>query len=119
MTKYEIRTDRFEFRFVKFKDSIPAATADEIFAWYMEESAADPTVQASFDTLEEAREEFKKHYADYGTTRAEKSMVWWLIVGDLAWIEGNEYDDDGEFIQGGECYDVSVAPYEKEEEVDE
>ena len=116
MTKYEIKTDRFEFRFGKYKASIPHASEDEIFAWYMEETANDAKTVASFDTLEEARNEFKKHYADYGNTRAVGGWVCWLLVGELAGIEENEYDEDGEFIQGGGCYDVSAAPYEKEEE---
>ena len=115
MTQYEIRTDHFEFRFGKHKGSIPAATGDMIFAWYMEETLGDSRVVGSFDTLDEAREEFKKHYANYGSTRAQKGMVWWLLVGDLAWIEENTYTEDGDFDYGGEVYDVSAQAYDPEE----
>lgn len=112
MKKYEIRTGHFEFQFGKSKDSIPAATADEIFGWYTEETVADPTIRASFDTLGEALEEFKKYYADYGRTYPQKGMVWWLLVGDLAWIEENTYTEDGDFDQGGDVYDISAQAYE-------
>lgn len=111
MTKYEIRTDHFEFRFGKTRDSIPDATEDEIFAWYMEESSADPTIRESCDSLDSAQEIFRRDYAGYGVTRAEKSMVWWLLVGELAWIEENEYDEYGDFVCGGECYDISAEEY--------
>lgn len=113
--KYEIRTDRFEFRFGTYKDSIPAATADQIWDWYNQESVQDPEIRASFDTLEAAQEEFRKSWADYGTTRPQKGQTWWLLTGELAWIERNEYDEDGEFDQGGDVYDVSAQGYEKED----
>jgi hypothetical protein len=119
MTKYEIKTDSFEFSFGKYKASIPSASEDQIFEWYMEGMANDAKTRESFDTLEEAQAEFKKYYANYGSTRAVAGWTNWLLCGELAWIEENEYDDDGEFIQGGGFYDVSAAPYEKEEEVDE
>lgn len=116
MTQYEIRIDHFEFRFDKCKASIPAATEDDIFAWYQEESANDPTVRASYDTLEEAQDAFKKEYADYGRTYPQKGIVWWLLVGELAWIEENTYTDDGDFDYGGEVYDVSAEAYEPEDD---
>jgi hypothetical protein len=37
----------------------------------------------------------------------------------VAWIEENEYDDDGEFDQGGVTYDVSAEAYEAGEEEEE
>lgn len=116
MTKYEIRTDRFEFRFGTYKASIPAASAAEIWDWYTQLSVQEPEIRASFDTLEAAQAEFRAHWADFGTTHAEKGMTWWLLIGELAWIEHNEYDDNGEFDQGGDVFDVSAQGYEPEEE---
>lgn len=115
-TRFEIKTDSFEFRFGKSKDSIPAMTADEVFDTYQMESANDPTLEASFDTLEEAQAEFSKNYSGYGTTYAEKGFTFWLLRGKVAWIEENEYDEDGEFDQGGCTYDFSAEAYEVEED---
>ena len=115
MKKFEICTDNFQFEFGKYKASIPAATPDEIFRWCMERTCIEPKKRASFDTLEEAQAEFAKNYADYGCTRAEKGMIFWLLVGEIAWIEENWYDDDGEFDQGGWTYDVSAQGYEPED----
>lgn len=111
MSKYEIKTDDFEFRFGIAKDSIPEMSAQEVFEAYQMESANDPTLESSFDTLEEAREEFCKNYSGYGTTYAEKGFTFWLLRGKVAWIEENEYDEDGEFDQGGVTYDVSAEGY--------
>jgi len=115
MTKFEIQTDHFELRFGKSKDSIPEMSGAEVFNSYQMGSANCPTLEASFDTLEEAQAEFAKNYANYGITRAEKSNVFWLLRGDVAWIEENEYDEDGEFIQGGWTHNVSAEGYEVSE----
>lgn len=116
MTRFEIRTDRFEFSFKRYKASIPAATPDEIWDWYQQESANDPKLRASFDTLEEAQAVFRDQYASYGSTRAERAFGnTWLLVGDLAWIEENSYTEDGDFDQGGDVYDVSAEGYEPED----
>ena len=116
MTKYEIKTDRFEFRFGTYKDSIPAMDAAEVFDTYLRCSANDPSLEASFDTLEEAREEFSKTYATLGTTYAQKGHVFWLLIGRVAWIEENEYTEDGEFDQGGDVVEFSAEGYQPEEE---
>ena len=114
MTKFEIKTDSFEFRFGTSKHSIPAMTADEVFDTYQIESANDPTLEASFDTLEEAQAEFSKHSSGYGTTYAEKGFTFWLLRGKVAWIEENEYDENGEFNQGGSVVEFSAEGYEEE-----
>ena len=111
MTKYEIKTDHFEFDFGAAKNSIPCMTADEVFGTYENESANDPKTEATFDTLEEARAEFAAHYANYGSIRAERGNVFWCLVGNVAWIEENEYDEDGDFDQSCGTYDISAEPY--------
>lgn len=124
MEKFEIMTDNFEFRFGRSLDSIPAMSAAEIFDTYLScdttitSNSLDPTRRASFDTLEEAQAEFSRNYANYGRTSPERGSLWWLLVGDLAWIERNEYDEDGEFDQGGETYALSAAAYEPDTEED-
>lgn len=122
MTKFEIKTDSFEFRFGRSRESVPAMSADEIFDTYLScddritSNSLDPVLEASFDSLEEAKSEFAKNYANYGCTRLEHGSVLWLLCGELAWIESNEYDDDGEFDQGGETFAVSAEAYEPEED---
>lgn len=119
MKKIEIMTDTFEARFGTSKASIPAMSAEEIFGSYISggfSNSNDPQRVSSYDTEAEARAEFSRHYADYGRTRAEAGSPFWLLTGELAWIEENEYDDDGEFDQGGDVLDWSAEGYEKEEE---
>ena len=112
MTIFEIKTDNFEFRFGTYKNSIPSMTEQEVFDTYLGESCNDPTIRESFDTLEEAREEFSKNYSFYGSTYPEAGNVFWLLRGDLAWIEENEYDDDGEFISGSNVWEYSAQGYD-------
>lgn len=119
MIKYEIKTDTFEFRFGTSKNSIPSMTAEEVFEEYQSGSSNCPELVGSFDSLEDAEKAFSRFYANYGRTWAERGFCFWLLRGDVAWIEENEYDDDGEFDQGGVTYDVSAEAYEAEEEEEE
>ena len=116
MKKYEIKTDSFQFRFGTSRSSIPAMDAGEVFDAYLQGSANEPDRETSFDTLAEAQEVFKRDYASYGSTYAEKSNVFWILRGDVAWIEENDYDENGEFDQGGTVADFSAEGYEPEEE---
>lgn len=116
MTKYEVFTDTFEFRFGTYKGSIPSMTVGEVWMEYNCQSCNDPVRVASFDTLEDALAFFRENYDDYGRTWAEKGCVFWLLRGQVAWIDGNEYDEDGNFVDGGVLYECSAEPYEKEED---
>lgn len=115
MTKYEIYTDSFELGFGKAKSSIPNATADDIWAWYMEESCQYPEMVGAFDSLENAKAEFNKNYANYGETHAEKGNIWWHLRGQVAWIEETIYNNDGDFESDGGTLDFSAEPYNVEE----
>ena len=111
MTKYEIRTDRFEFS--NSKKSWTSQTADDIINLYHNPYECNsPKLEASFESLEEAKAEFESHYRNYGNTR---EMTGWagthLLVGEIAFLEENEYDEDGEFDQGGNWINWSVEPY--------
>ena len=118
MRKYEIYTDTFEFRFGKAKSSIPAMSMSDIWMEYNCQSSNDPVRLASFDNLEDAMAFFRENYADYGRTWAEKGNVWWLLRGQVAWLDGNEYTEDGDFGQGGDLYECSAEAYKKEEETE-
>ena len=113
MTKFEIKTDRFEIRTSALLES---QSADEVFDWYMEQDANCPTIEAAFDTLEDARREFTKNYADYGRTYHERGNVGYLLTGRVAWIEQNEYDEDGEFDQGGDVWEFSAQPFSADDD---
>ena len=111
MTAFEIKTDRFDLSFGKSINSLPEATGDEIFAWYMEETVAEPVIQSSFYSLEAAKEEFQKYWSDYGRTRELFIGGCWHLVGELAWLEENRYiADDGiwEFDQFVCTHDLSA-----------
>jgi len=122
MTKFEIKTDSFEFRFyTRTRDELPAMTAAEILETYQSgdtritSNSLDPETVGSFDSLEDAKKAFARFYANYGRTAARRADIGYNLAGELAWIEENEFDDDGEFIQGGVVYDYSAEPYEPEE----
>lgn len=120
MTKYEIFTDTFEFRLWGDKERIPSMSGDEIMETYFSgdtritSNSLDPVKQAAFDSYEDAEIEFGHSYANYGCTRLEKGNLksLYLLRGEIAWIEENEYDEDGEFDQGGTVLCFSAEPYE-------
>ena len=117
MKRYEIYTDRFQFRFGRSKDSIPAMTGDEIADTYLScddritSNYLNPTLEASFDTEKEALVEWRRNYIDYGWTEAEKGSVLWVLRGRLAYIAENEYDDGGDFIHGETTQYISAEAY--------
>lgn len=119
-TKFEIITDTFEFRFGR--NEIPAMSADEIFETYQScddritSNSLDPRREASFDTEAEAREAFERDWRDYGETHVSSASIGKLLCGRMAWIEVNEYDEDGEFDQGGDVLELSAEAYEPEED---
>ena len=122
MTYYEIMTDTFEFRFGTSKTSIPAMSGEEVVDSYMEMEygkSYDPQCVARFADKDEALAEFNSHYSDYGRTYAQESNVFWLLRGEIAWLEENDYtlDNDGEevFDQGGGVLAFSAQGYEPEE----
>ena len=100
-------------------------SADEILDTYFScdtritSNSLDPELRESFDSESEAVAFFRKHYADYGRTRLEHGSTQYLLCGDLAWIERNEYDEDGEFDQGGDVVELSAEPYLADEDEDE
>lgn len=115
MTKYEIRTDTHEFRLPK-RAGIRTCTGADLFEDYRQSSIQDSEVRESFDSLEEARAEFEAHWANWGSTQLLQGNGTRYLYCEFAWIEENRYDDDGEFDQGGWCYDVSAEDWTEEED---
>lgn len=114
-TKYEIYIDYFQMGRWKTKDLIPELSArdmeDRYWGGLYDYSE---TRRARFDTLEEALAEFESHYTNTHT-RAEKTPLGWILRGDVAWVEANEYDEDDEYCGNGETYAFSCDPYSKED----
>lgn len=113
MTKFEIMTDTFELRPVR------DMSAGEVFDSYMNSCLMAEKREASFDTIEEAQAEFAKNYSNYGRTHVESGSAGRFLWGRVAWIAENEYDEDGEFDQGGDVWAFSAQPYISEEEDEE
>lgn len=111
MTKWEIWTDNFEFRGL-----IREATVQNIIDWYNAETSHDPSLEASFDAVAEARAAWDAEWADYGTTREQSGMTAPLLVGQLAYLTCSEYTEDGDYDQGGDWYACSVEPFKQEQE---
>jgi len=113
MKKYEIMTANFEFRF-SIGRPIPSQTADEIFDTYLDQADLNPHREAVYTDEAEALKAFSAEFGSYGYTREEKSYNGFpLLVGQLAYLEANIYDDDDdEFIQGDSILAFAAAPYE-------
>lgn len=100
MIKYEIKKGYEEVRWKDRKKIMPGiATQTE-----------EPELIAVFDTLEEAKEELKKY----------ESIIWLLSGGAGAYygiweyyIEENEYDEDGDWIDGGSIWEFSKMDLSK------
>lgn len=111
MKKYEIFTDRFELRLGRCSDS-RSLTAGDVFGEYRMEDANAPTRVARFASEAEALAAFDAEYKTYGRTHACRGVASWLLTGDVAYLEVNEYDDDDEFDQGGDVIAFSAEAYE-------
>ena len=114
MKKYEIMTDNFELRLGRTDDARELTAAD-VFTEYQEEDANAPALVESFDNIDEARAAFRAHYANYGSTRAVRGEAGWLLLGQVAFLIENEYDEDGDYDQGGDIWEYSAEPYSKAE----
>lgn len=115
-TRYEIYEDVFEFRFGKYKDSIPEMSASEVEQMYFEQTSHEPFLVRSFDNAADAVQYFRENFSQHADTRAVKENVFWLLYGHIAYLEENQYDDDGWFDQGGAIWGTAVAGYEKEKD---
>jgi hypothetical protein len=111
MTKYEIVTDQFEMKLGTCRDS-RSLTSRDVFdeGWALDGSC--PRTVASYEDRDAALAAFRTDWADYGSTDAQRSYYGgWLLTGRIARLVVNEYDDDGEFDQGGDVIEFSAEPY--------
>lgn len=114
MIKYELYTDTFEFRTRKGQEW----QSDDIFDAYITQGDLYPTRVAQADNLEDIAALFEDEKLKC-TTYEQAYTTGWLIRGVLCYIEIAEYDEDGEYIQGGDIVKFCVVPFRKEEEAEE
>lgn len=103
MIKYEIKKGYEEVSWKDRKKIMPGITVDT-------DGDKEPELIAEFDTLEEARKELKKY----------ESSIWLLSGGAGAYygieeyyIEENEYEEDGEWVDGGSIWEFSKMDLSK------
>lgn len=114
MKKYEIMTDSAEILRSKSIRSFPAMSAGEVFDTYRSLTVQEPRCEGSYDTLEEANAVWQALYAKSGRTYAQAGNPFAVMIAEVAWIEENEYDDDGEYDQGGNVWRWSADGYNDE-----
>lgn len=108
MFRYELKHDRFELRIGKSENSIPTTTPDEVFDAYLAGTANCPETLNSFATDYEALQALSTCSP---TTSARPGVASGLLVGDLYYVELNEYDENGEFDQGGDILRFAAEGY--------
>ena len=95
MKKYEVKENTIEVNY-KNRKSIKAGVS-------LESENQEPTIIASFDTLKEAQKKLKELKTDIKENHYNGT---YYNVTEY-YIEENEYDEDGEWLTGGDIYDFS------------
>lgn len=90
MKKYEIMKNSAEFNWKHRKEITTGCTMDDV----------EPEKIAEFKKLEEAEEELKKHKTEISESGGLFSVTEYMI-------QENEYDEDGEWISGGDVWAFS------------
>lgn len=111
--KYEIRKGTFEFRPHSW---LVPVTVDEIAEAYAQQDVYESETIATYDTREEAAEVMRRQYYHYANTRRLSSHGVSYLECTIVYIESNEYDEDEEWIGGGDMYDFIAVPYAEDEE---
>lgn len=96
MTRYEVKRDNIEIRYrdrEKIKEGIVLKGENQ-----------NPEIIASFDNVEEAKEELQK-YESKVKKLFDGAGSYYLV--EEYYIEENTYDEDGEWIEGGDVYEIS------------
>lgn len=124
MTRYDIVTDHFE---ISLNDRRTAAyhahirhglTADEILTLCTQADNGQHVIE-SYSELDAARFALERTWKPKASTRLQRSFAGIpLLVGDYYAIEENDYDDDGEWVGGGDIWDYAMEPYVLDDEED-
>lgn len=92
--KYEIVEKSAEIKWKDRKNITTGCAADD----------PDPKLIEKFDTLQEAQKELKKYKTSIKEDRGNNGTFY--VVKEYS-IEENEYDEDGDWISGGDVWDYS------------
>lgn len=92
-TKYEIRRNDCQVR--KESETEEGCT--------LQQRDQEPEIMKSYDTLAEAKEALKKYK---GSVEYIRDTVSFFQVVEY-YIEQNEYDEDGEWVSGGDVWDFA------------
>lgn len=95
MKKYEVKESTIEVNY-KNRKNIKAGVS-------LESENQEPTIIASFDTLKEAQKKLKELKTDIKENHYNGTFY---NVTEY-YIEENEYDEDGDWLTGGDIYDFS------------
>lgn len=105
MKKYEIMEERFEFRQGRAGE---AWTVEDIEKEYFRGDFGNGRYIGEYESKEEAYAEFAKCEAE---TSESQGYIHKLLTGTAYLLWENEYDNDGEFIQGAPI-ELKVEPFE-------
>ena len=73
----------------------------------------EPELIGSFEDKEEALAELRKYESDIRTFRTAIGTMY--LVTEF-YVEENTYDDDGDFIEGGDIWDYSQMDLSKKQD---
>jgi hypothetical protein len=96
MKKFEIRKNTAEYSFRKRKNIHTGCTTEQQDQY--------PEVVEDFDGLEEAKEALKKYNSDIRKTSGNVGTLYEVTE---YYIEENVYDEDGEWISGGDIWEFA------------
>ena len=99
MKKYEIMKSYREISY-KNRDEIREGCT-------MEQADQEPEMMESFDSLEAAREALKKYQSEVEELRGGAGTFFGVTE---YYIQNAEYDEDGDWIGGGDVWDFSPLP---------
>lgn len=100
MKRYELKRNSVE---VKKEDVREGCAA-------VDDMNAQPTLIKSFESKEEALEALEEHNTEIYSISAIAGTVYNVTE---YYVEENEYDEDGEWISGGDVWEISKMMQEK------
>lgn len=109
MIKYDLFTDTFEFL-----DTGDRWTSGKIQYEYNELISRDPIRISQADTFDGLKNEFENEKLRCSTYKMPYNR-YDLICGKICYVEIGEYDDTGEYIQGGDVVEFYAKDMEDTE----
>ena len=102
MKRYELKKNTREMSFKERKEICEGCTLDQ--------RDMEPELIGSFEDKEEALAELRKYESDVRTFRTAVGTMY--LVTEF-YVEENIYDEDGDFVEGGDILDYSKMDLSK------